>query len=298
MKKKTTVYLIAVFGSILMGMTFLASKIALGGLEAIEVLACRWTLAFLLFAILVLLKVIRVDYKKKPVWMVLVMALVQPCINMFCETKGVDLTTTSESAIIYAMIPIAVVLISRIFLKQKVSLRVGLGIVVSFAGVVIAIAFSEGFSIGGKAAGYMLLLGMAVSGGLFIVISGRLSETFTTMERTFIMAGIASIWFNSLNLISGGGFDCYSVCFQDLRTGLAVLYLGLIGSFVCNIVMNYVVSNIPAAQASSIQINIISLTGVVTGILFQGDSFGWYTVVGMVMIVVGIIACNAERIKE
>ena len=29
-----------------------------------------------------------------------------------------------------------------------------------------------------------------------------------------------------------------------------------------------------------------------TGILFQGDSFGWYTVVGMIMIIAGVIACN------
>ena len=48
-------------------MTFLGAKIALEQLDAIQVLACRWTLAFVLFAIAVLLGLIKVDYRKKPI---------------------------------------------------------------------------------------------------------------------------------------------------------------------------------------------------------------------------------------
>lgn len=292
MKTKSTVYITAIFCSIFFGMTFLGAKIALERLDAIEVLACRWTLAFVLFTIAVLLGIIKVDYRKKPVWMVMVMAFIQPCINTICETCGVDLTTTSESAIMYAMIPIAVVLLSRIFLKQKISGLVGAGIVLSFAGVIIAIAFGESFSLGGKAAGYLILLGMVVTGAVFVIVSGRLSDRFTAMERTFMMAAMATVWFNGINVARGKGFDCYVICFQDLKTGLAILFLGAIGSFMCYILLNYVVGKLPAAQVSCLQVNITSLTGVVTGILFQGDSFGWYTVVGMIMIIAGIIACN------
>lgn len=295
---KTTVYIVAVIGSIFFGMTFLGAKIALERLDAIEVLACRWTLAFALFVIATMLGIIKVDYRKKPVWLVLLMGIIQPCINNVCETCGVDLTSTSESAIMYAMIPIAVALISCIFLKQKITFRVGIGIAASFIGVIIAIAFAGGFSsggnffAGGKAAGYMILLAMVISGALFIIVSGRIADKFTAIERTFIMAAMATVFFNGLNMVRGKGFDCYAICFQDLKTGLAILFLGAIGSFMCNMLLNYVVSKLPAPQVSSIQVNLTSLTGVVTGILFQGDAFGWYTVVGMVLIIAGIITCN------
>lgn len=79
---------------------------------------------------------------------------------------------------------------------------------------------------------------------------------------------------------------------------IAILFLGAIGSFVCYILLNYIVGKMPAAQASSIQVNITSLTGVVTGIIFQGDPFGWYTVVGMVMIIAGVVACNMPSTAE
>lgn len=294
---KTTVYLIAIICSVFFGMTFLGAKIALEQLDAIQVLACRWTLAFVLFAIAVLLGCIKVDYRKKPIWMVAGMALIQPCINTICETCGVDMTTTSESAIMYAMIPMAVVLISRVFLKQRIRPLVGIGIVVSFLGVFIAIAFGgDGF--GGNILGHLVLLGMVITGALFIIVSGKISDKFNAMERTFMMAALATVWFNGLNMARGKGFDGFVICFQDLKTGLAILFLGAIGSFMCYILLNYIVGKMPAAQASSIQVNITSLTGVVTGIIFQGDPFGWYTVVGMVMIIAGVVACNMPSTAE
>ena len=306
---KPTVYLTAIICSVFFGMTFLGAKIALEQLDAIQVLACRWTLAFVLFALAVLLGFIKVDYRKKPIWMVAGMALIQPCINTICETCGVDMTTTSESAIMYAMIPMAVVLISRVFLKQRIRPLVGIGIVVSFLGVFIAIAFGSGGSIGAllgssgsvfgeKALGYLILLCMVITGALFIIVSGKISDKFNAMERTFMMAALATVWFNGLNMARGKGFDGFVICFQDLKTGLAILFLGAIGSFMCYILLNYIVGKMPAAQASSIQVNITSLTGVVTGIIFQGDPFGWYTVVGMVMIIAGVVACNMPSTAE
>ena len=294
---KTTIYILAVIGSIFFGMTFLGAKVALIRLDAIQVLACRWTLAFVLFVIAILIGLIKVDFRKKPVWLAMIMAFIQPCINTICETCGIDMTTTSESAIMYAMIPMAVVLISRIFLKQRMRPLVGIGIIVSFIGVFTAIAFGGG-DFGGNLPGYLVLLGMVITGALFIIVSGRLSDRFNAMERTFVMAAMATVWFNGLNIARGNGFECYAVCFSDLQTGLAILFLGAVGSFMCYILFNFVVAKLPAAQVSSIQINITSLTGVVTGILFQGDPFGWYTVVGMIMIIAGVIACNMPSEAE
>jgi drug/metabolite transporter (DMT)-like permease len=59
---------------------------------------------------------------------------------------------------------------------------------------------------------------------------------------------------------------------------------------------NYAVSHIPASQTSIINTNLLSLTGVVAGILVQGDAFGWYTVVGMIMIIVGVVIANVSRV--
>ncbi len=294
MRPKKIVYIAAVIESILFGLTFLGAKIALTELDAIQVLACRWTIALLLFSILLAFRVIKVDYKGKPVKLVILMAFVQPCVNTICETYGIDLTTTSESAIIYAMIPMAVVLISMIVLRHKITLLVGIGIVLSFAGILVSIVFAQGFSLGGKATGYLCLIGMVLTAAICTILSGHIANRFSPMERTFAMAALGSLWFNLLNVVRGKGFDCYAICFQEPKVGLAALYLGAMGSFTSYILFNYVVANMPAPQASALQVNLISLTGVVTGILFQGDSFGWYTVIGMALVIVGVVMANMQ----
>ncbi|MCQ4638502.1 DMT family transporter [Anaerovorax odorimutans] len=292
MQTKKIVYVAAVVESVLFGLTFLGSKIALTQLDAIQVLACRWTIAMILFLVLALFKVIRVNYRGKQVWLVALAAFIQPCINTICETYGVDLTTASESAIIYAMIPIAVVLISAVVLKHKIRPIVAGGILLSFLGVILSIVFSDGFSMGGKIGGYLFLIGMVITGAVFTILSGHISDRFSAMERTFTMALMGGIWFNLLNVIRGNGFTCYTICFQYPKVGLAVLFLGAVGSFACYILFNYVVSKMPAPQASMLQVNLIALTGVVTGILFQGDDFGWYTAAGLILVVAGVIAAN------
>ncbi len=292
MRPKMVVYIAAIVESVLFGMTFLGAKIALTGLDAIQVLACRWTIAFLLFSILLAFRVIKVNYRGKPVKLVLLMAFIQPCINTICETCGIDLTTTSESAIIYAMIPIAVVLISVIVLRHKITSFIGSGIALSFAGILISIVFGDGFSLGGKAIGYLCLIGMVLTTAIYTILSGHIANQFSPMERTFAMAALGSFWFNVLDVARGTGFTCYAVCFREPKVGLAVLFLGAMGSFTSYILFNYVVANMPAPQASALQVNLISLTGVITGILFQGDSFGWYTVIGMALVIVGVVMTN------
>lgn len=295
---KKIVYIAAIIESVLFGLTFLGAKIALTELDAIQVLACRWTIAMIMFSILAAVRIIKITYRGKPLLVLLAAVFIQPCVNTICETCGIDLTTTSESAVIYAMIPIAVALISAAILKQRIQPVVGIGIALSFAGVLISIVFSDSFSLGGKAAGYLLLLGMVVTGAVFTILSGRIADQFSPMERTFAMALAGGLWFNFLNIIRGKGFSCYAVCFQGPQVGLAVLFLGAVGSFSCYILFNYVVSNMPAPQASMLQVNLITLTGVVTGILFQGDSVGWYTAAGLVLIIVGVIAANKPSAEK
>ena len=141
-----------------------------------------------LFLALAMFKLIRIHYRGKRVWLVALAAFIQPCINTICETCGVDLTTASESAIVYAMIPIAVVLITALILKRSIKPVVAGGIALSFLGVIISIVFSEGFSLGGKAGGYLFLIGMVVTGAVFTIMSGHISDQFSPMERTFTMA--------------------------------------------------------------------------------------------------------------
>ena len=100
------------------------------------------------------------------------------------------------------------------------------------------------------------------------------------------------VFYNIINIVRGTGFEGYAICFRHPEVGLAILFLGACGSFAAYFMFNYAVSHIPASQVSTINTNLLTMTGVITGIIIQGDSYGWYTVVGMLMIVIGVITAN------
>lgn len=295
MRTKVIAYTLAVMSSIFFGLTFLGAKIALTELDPIQVLACRWAVCLTLYLVLIVAGVIKVNLKGKSIKWLLLLGLAQPCISQIFETVGIDMVTASESAIIYAMIPMMVALIGLIFLKKKIKKHVAGGMMIAFIGIVVSTVLAEDFSVGGKLLGYVILLIAVVFAAIYTILSEKLADGFTATERSFALAVIGFIWFNLIMLGQGSGLEAYHICFDYPEVGLAIIFLGAAGSFGGYFMFNYAVSHIPAAQTSVINTNLLSLTGVVAGILVQGDAFGWYTVVGMAMIIAGVVIANAGR---
>ena len=292
MRTKVIAYILAVVGSVFWGLTFLGAKIALENLDVFQVLACRWTVALVMYIILIAFGVIKVRFKGKDLKWLLLLALTQPCLSQLFETLGIDMTTTSEAAIIFAMNPILVGMLTVMVMRKKLAKTVITGMLISFAGILISTVFGEGFSIGGRILGYIVVFVAVAFAAVYTIISEKISDEFTAVERSFSISVIGVIWFNLINLFRGTGFEGFSICFENPETGLAILFLGACGSFAAYFMFNYAVSHIPASQTSAICTNLLTLTGVVAGIIIQGDAYGWYTVVGMIMIIIGVIISN------
>ncbi len=296
MKTKAIAYTLAVLSSIFFGLTFLGAKIALTELDPIQVLACRWAVCLVLYLLLIAFGVIKVNLRGKAIKWLVLLAMMQPCISQIFETIGIDMITASESAIMYAMIPMMVTLISVAFMKKKIKKHVAIGMFVAFSGIVVSTVFGEDFAVGGEFLGYIIMVAAVVFAAIYTVLSEKLAGEFTATERSFALAIIGFTWFNMIMLGQGKGLEAYSICFNNAEVGLAILFLGAAGSFGAYFMFNYAVSHIPASQTSIINTNLLSLTGVVAGILVQGDAFGWYTVAGMVLIIVGVVTANVNRV--
>ena len=295
MRTKVIAYTLAVLSSIFFGLTFLGAKIALTELDPIQVLACRWTVCLVLYLVLIAVGMIKVKLRGKAIKWLVLLAMMQPCVSQIFETIGIDMITASESAIMYAMIPIFVSLISIVFLKKKIKKHVAVGMVIAFSGIVVSTVLGEDFAVGGEFLGYIIMIAAVIFASVYTVLSEKLAGEFTATERSFALAAIGFVWFNMIMVGQGKGMAAYSICFRHPEVGLAVLFLGAAGSFAAYFMFNYAVSHIPASQTSIINTNLLSLTGVVAGILVQDDAFGWYIVVGMVMIIVGVVIANVNR---
>lgn len=293
-ESKALLYTLFVVLALLWGLSFLGTKVALVELDPVELLAVRWGMSLVLFCLLIGLGIIKVSYKGKNIKLLALAVLMQPCIYAILEAWGINLTTSSESSIFIAVVPLMVVLESFVFFKQKVSLRTGLGIIIGFAGVVTSIAFAPEFSTGGKLTGYLCLLGAVTVGALYTLLSNRLGKDFSTMETSFGLAIAGGLFFNVLSLIQGNGLHPYKVFLAGGQTMWAVIYLGVGCSFAAYIIFNYTLSRLKADLATCIQTNSITVVGVAAGIIFGGDNWGWYTILGMLMTITGIVIASRD----
>lgn len=279
------------------GFSFFATRVALGnGIGEIELLSLRWGIAAIIFVTLYLFGLLKINLKWKKTREAILVSMFQPCFYSIFETWGIGETSTSEASLFIATIPLMVLLTGRVFFDHKFSRRTTFAISLALIGVAIAIAFAEDFSFNGKYFGYMILLVAVLLGALYCHASARASENFTAMEMTFVMAVSGGIFFNIINIAIGNGFHGITVALDKAEVFAAVIFLGVCCSSICYIIFNYVLSMMNTATASNVISNSTTTVGVLSGALFAGDSFGWYTVIGLTMTVVGIwIASNENK---
>ncbi|SCJ95840.1 putative DMT superfamily transporter inner membrane protein [uncultured Eubacterium sp.] len=286
--KKWFIYALVPLCALCWGFSYLGITVTLKSLEPIQLLAMRWTVSALIFLILAACRIIKVQYKGKDIKLVLTVGILQPCIYSIFETVGVKLTTTSESSIFIATIPLMVLIIGSLILHKKNSRRTILAIVMAFAGVVICVAFSPNFSLGGKGLGYLILFCAVLTGAFYTYTSSKAAEQFDAIEVTFSIAVMGGIFFNCVSFAMGYGFSGYRACLTDMKLLAGVLFLGICCSSLCYLIFNFVLGKLPTAIATNLVTNSTTAVGVISGCAFAGDPFGWYTVAGVALTITGV----------
>lgn len=294
---KLVLYVLVLLEAGIWGFSFVGTKTALESVTATEVLAMRWTIGALALVVLSLVGVIKVDFKSKPILPVAAVTCLQSCVYAIFECLGIERTTASESAIIIATLPIGVLLVSALVFRKKIGIKTSMAITWAFAGVACMFAFSPDFSLGGKQVGYLFLIGAVLSGSVYTILSNRLGDRYAPMEITVVLAVEGSIFFTILTLIQGYGFRGYAMMLHNSSLLLSILFLGFGCTAFAYVCYNIVIACMPPHQSAAIQANIINVVAVASGILMKGDAFGWYTVVGLIMVISGLILTNKMEAK-
>jgi drug/metabolite transporter (DMT)-like permease len=288
-KNNTKTYVIGVIGAIFWGISFLGTKVSMSYLEPAGLMAARMVVAVFFMGLMILFGLAKVRYTKKYLWTMIFLALLQPCFYGLMEAMGVRLTTASESAILLAFLPLVTTLMAAIVLKEKIT-RIQWGfIALSFLGVVVTVVFAEDFSVGGKLLGYGFLLLAVLSGSLYSIFARQVSETYTPFEVTFVMSVVGLVFFNVVNAFQGNGLESYQIIFAHPKLIAIVVFLGLVCSVISFLAFNYLIARIPAYKAAVLTISVLTVTGVVAGIVILGEPATWYKIVGMIIIVAGVI---------
>ena len=272
------------------GFSFIAIDILLDTYAPIQVLALRWPIAAIFFAILGLTGIVKMDFRGKPKKWILLTAAVQPCMYAIFETYGVQFTSPSMSSIFIATIPCMTLILGMLFFHRHTKPIGIVGILLAFGGVVIC-TVGGGLDAGGtKMLGCLLLIGAIFCGGVYSQFSAEASAHYSAIEITAMMAFAGAVWYTVLNFVMGYGVPTYTLLVTDFRLVLGVLFLGIACSAGGYFGFNYVIGKAKdPAIAGNVVESMITVIGVAAGILLRGDAFGLYTFVGLAITLTGVI---------
>lgn len=291
--------LAAFSGNFIFGLSFLFSKKAFSAVESVllstnaegasdiaVVLAIRFIFAFLLMTAALPLLKIKISFKGKPVWKLVLLGIFQPVIYFVCESYGLKMTGIVVSSVLIALVPIVCQLLSALILKEAPSFLQVVFCTLSVAGVSLVTLFSEN-SGNTYIAGIIFLVVAVISAAAFNIVSRNTAQIFTPFERTYFMFIVSSVFFLVYALISLKG-DA-SLLIKPLTEPdfiVSILYLGGLSSVCAYLLINYSNTYLPLTR-STVFSNVITVVSTAAG-FFVGETFNLPTVFGAVIIIFGV----------
>lgn len=293
-------YIASIATSFIFGLSFIFSKAALTITDPITLLSFRFLTAFIIMSVLVIVKIIKLNYKNKPILSLFFLAIFQPILYYIFETYGIQYSSASIAGLMIALIPILVTILGDYFLSEKPSIVQMFFIALSVAGVTYIVTMNNS---GGKSAssvGILILLGAVTAAAIFNIYSRKLSTNFTPMELTYFMMGAGAVFFNFMSVLSHAANNSLGSYFKILQNSnfiIAILYLGIFSSIVAFYLTNFALSKIEASR-SAIFSNLSTIVSIIGGVVFLKEHFYFYHIIGSIMILVGVWGTNQFRIKN
>ena len=296
MQKKTNYlpYIAGVAYATIFGFSFLATKNALDYIDPFHFLGLRFSLAALALTVLVLTRVVKVNFKGKNIKLAIYLGILEPFLYMICETFSIKMISSSQVGMMIAVIPIFVTIFSAVFLKEYVTPKQLFFIVLSVAGVIFIVLMQSGIGAEGSILGYVVAMGAVITGAGYTVYSRKLSTTFTPFELTYVIITVGAVAFNIIGFIRYKQVGVYTSYFAPLKdTGIIIplLYLAIFSSIIAFALMNFTLSKITATQTAVFS-NLVTVVSIIAGVTFRNEAFEWYHFMGGAMILLGVWGVN------
>ncbi|MGN9863615.1 DMT family transporter [Bacillus swezeyi] len=293
-------YLAALLYAFIIGFSFFFIKLALTTAGPVDILAHRFTIAFLAALFPLLFGWVNIRLRFKDVLVILPLALFYPVMFFAFQVFGLVYTSSSEAGIIQAAIPIFTMILASYVLKERFTKRQFFFTVLSAAGVACIFFMKNADAGGSDLRGAALILLSALSSAGYSVLARKMTRSFSSLEITYVTICAGFLFFNGIagvEHLANGTLTGFFTPYTDPVFLLAILYLGVLSSLATSFLSNYALSKIEAAKISMFN-HLATLVTILAGILWLEETLEWFHFIGSVMIITGIIGTTVIQSKK
>jgi drug/metabolite transporter (DMT)-like permease len=215
-------------------------------------------------------------------------------LNMLTFFKGLEYTTPIHASVIMVVVPVIVLIMSAIFLKEKVIPRKIIGIVLGLSGAVVLSVYGKS-AVGSEniPLGNLLVFVNAVSYSIYIIIIKKLSDKyhpFTFIKWLFLFGSILVLpfGFSELESVDWAAFSPY-IIFETLFV--------IIGATFATYLLNPLALRQLKASTVSIFLYIQPVIAGVFAIIMGSDSLNLIKIVAALLIFAGVYLVSMNKAK-
>lgn len=267
-------------------------KIGLKELSFINLTIMRFLIVCIILIVIFLLKSEWFSkLQKKDIIPIFLLGFFGVMVYHFGLNYGEQTISPGAASLIIATIPVFIVILAIIFLKEKIRLKKLLGIIVALAGVIIiSIWGTEDTSIEIKYIyAALAVLIAAIMGAIYTIAGKKLLERYNGLSLTvyaMLFGSLGLIPFLSRSLIE-------EVSTLSINGWIAVLFLGAF-STVIGYVIWYIALEIKTASEISIYLYAIPVVSTIVSYFVFDDKITLLFILGGFLVIIGLVIVNMK----
>jgi drug/metabolite transporter (DMT)-like permease len=267
------------------GITFVIFKYANESFDPIAIIFARLLISIVFLFSFAYLSGRMMRFRKGDFKWFLLMAMFEPFIYFLGESFGLSMVSPTVAAIIVSTIPLFVPVAAFFLLKERLSLTNIIGLMISFAGVIMVVMASEG-RLAGNLKGILLMF-VAVFGAVgYTIIAKRLLDHYNGIFITAWQSTLGLLFITPFFLtLELPHLDFAAILPSSIW---AMLYLGVFGSGVCFILFAVGIRELGASKAN-VYANLVPVVAAIVSFFVLKEAMPIMKVIGIVVVLAGLM---------
>jgi drug/metabolite transporter (DMT)-like permease len=276
---------------VIWGWTFVATKILVAEIGPVEIFALRLAIGLPFLGLVLLLKRVPLRFARADVRPLILGGAILTS-HFLVQIAGIVTTTATNTAWIIAVSPLALAVLSFLFLRERIGWNGVAGIGVATLGLVLLVSRGHLGELGWlKNTGDWLVLVSAHTWALYTVATRDLSRRRDPLAVTFALLGLAGVFTGILFATTA---NLASIRALSPRAIAALLYLGIPGLALGQWFWQEGVARLGAARAG-LYLYLEPLATLALAVPLLGEPFGPFVALGGGLVLAGVYVGQRDR---
>ncbi|KUO51465.1 MAG: hypothetical protein APF76_13965 [Desulfitibacter sp. BRH_c19] len=292
--KKWVIYILLLVATTSWGASFVAARYAVQELHPLIAASWRFILAFIVLLPILIAKEGKsslVSVRDLP--LLFAAGFTGIVLYNVCFFTGLKTTYAINGSLIVATGPVITALLSSWFLKEKVTIKHWLGLLLSISGVIVIISLGSMevlLNLNFNQGDILIAFGV-FNWSLYTIVGKFTSKKFSSLLTITYACGIGAI---VLTLLSIPYYRFFSIDTISGWTIFSIVFLAIVASAMAFLFWFHGVKYLGASKVAVFQ-NVVPLTAAVFSIFILGEELSYYHFAGGLLIFIGVYIANRKK---